>query len=228
MTWELGLTIDLDKYSVLVAVGGDGTYHEVVNGMLHRIDKKKIPVAFIPNGSGNDTLRGLSVFDVNQALDYIVKGDSVKLDVTRVLLDHEEIPDASSPQFTSHYRYQLINSSFNVPAKLNARAASWKWCCRCCNPYEVAAAIEFTKLIYEPLDIYLDGQLVLEDLPSSFVMGLQGQHGGNGCLLSPLSIINDGKSELLVVKGRPGVSGMMQFMKESTKGGGVQGYDKNI
>lgn len=129
--------------------------------MLHRTDKKKIPVAFIPNGSGNDTLRGLSVFDVNQALDYIVKGDSVKLDVTRVLLDHEEIPDASSPQFTSHYRYQLINSSFNVPAKLNARAASWKWCCRCCNPYEVAAAIEFTKLIYEPLDIYLDGQLVL-------------------------------------------------------------------
>lgn len=59
-------------------------------------------------------------------------------------------------------------------------------------------------------------------------MGLQGQHGGNGCLLSPLSIINDGKSELMVVKGRPGVSGMMQFMKESTKGGGVQGYDKNI
>jgi diacylglycerol kinase family enzyme len=48
-----------------VAVGGDGTYHEVVNGMLHREDKKKIPVGFIPNGSGNDTLRSLSVIDVN-------------------------------------------------------------------------------------------------------------------------------------------------------------------
>ena len=65
MTWELGQTIDLDKYSALVAVGGDGTYHEVVNGMLHRADKKKIPVSFIPNGSGNDTLRGLGVLDVN-------------------------------------------------------------------------------------------------------------------------------------------------------------------
>ena len=92
MTWELGQTIDLDKYSALVAVGGDGTYHEVVNGMLHRVDKKKIPVAFIPNGSGNDTLRGLSVFDVNQALDYIVKADLIKLDLTRILLDHEEPP----------------------------------------------------------------------------------------------------------------------------------------
>lgn len=56
MTWEIGQTIDLDKYSAMVAVGGDGTYHEVVNGMLHRVDHKKIPVAFIPNGSGNDTL----------------------------------------------------------------------------------------------------------------------------------------------------------------------------
>ena len=38
----------------MVAVGGDGTMHEVVNGMLHRKDKKRLPIAFIPNGSGND------------------------------------------------------------------------------------------------------------------------------------------------------------------------------
>lgn len=141
-----------------MAVGGDGTYHEVVNGMLHRFDMQKIPVAFIPNGSGNDTLRSLSVFDVNQALDYIVKGDIIKLDLTRILLDLEEPPeDTTSKEYISKYRFQLINSSFNVPAKINHRAFSWKWCCGCCNPYEIAAAIEFNKLIYEPLDIYMDG-----------------------------------------------------------------------
>ena len=102
MTWELAQTIDLSKYSALIAVGGDGTYHEVVNGMLHRADGKKIPVGFIPNGSGNDTLRSLSVFDVNQALDYIVKGDLVKLDLTRVLMDREEPPtDMDSKEFLS-------------------------------------------------------------------------------------------------------------------------------
>ena len=65
MTWEIGQSIDLDKYSALVAVGGDGTHHEVINGMLHRTDKKKIPVAFIPNGTGNDASRALSIYDVN-------------------------------------------------------------------------------------------------------------------------------------------------------------------
>ena len=32
--------IDLDKYSMLVGYGGDGTYHEVINGMLARKDGK--------------------------------------------------------------------------------------------------------------------------------------------------------------------------------------------
>jgi diacylglycerol kinase family enzyme len=40
MTWELAETgIPLADYSAIIAVGGDGTYHDVVNGMLHRADK---------------------------------------------------------------------------------------------------------------------------------------------------------------------------------------------
>jgi sphingosine kinase len=48
------LNLDIDKYSAIVAVGGDGTIHEVVNGILRRTDKKKLPLAILPNGSGND------------------------------------------------------------------------------------------------------------------------------------------------------------------------------
>ena len=90
MTWELAESLDIDKYSAIIAVGGDGTYHEIVNGMLHRRDKKRLPVGFIPNGSGNDTLRSLGVTDTAKALEYIVKGDLLKVDLTRVLLDTED------------------------------------------------------------------------------------------------------------------------------------------
>ena len=65
MTWELAQNLDMDKYSALLAVGGDGTFHEVVNGMLHRSDKRRLPVGFIPNGSGNDTLRAFGVITVD-------------------------------------------------------------------------------------------------------------------------------------------------------------------
>ena len=47
--------LDMSAYSAVIAVGGDGTIHEVVNGMMFRKDQQKLPIAFVPNGSGNDT-----------------------------------------------------------------------------------------------------------------------------------------------------------------------------
>ena len=63
--WELAESlIDFSRYSALVAVGGDGTLHEVINGMLMRADKKRLPIAFIPNGSGNDLVACLGIKDI--------------------------------------------------------------------------------------------------------------------------------------------------------------------
>ena len=233
MTWELAESgIELSEFSALIAVGGDGTYHDVINGMLHRADKKRIPVGFVPNGSGNDMLRALGVTDIAKALDYIVKGDLLKADLVKVLLDCEnesDIPLDDKEERRSKYRYQLVNSSFNVPAKLNRRATGWKWCC-CMNPYEVAAVIEFTKLVYEPVDIYVDGSAepLFKDVETPFLMCLSGKHGGNGCLLNPIGVINDGLIELLVVKGRVGPAAMVRYMNQSTKEGGIHVYDKDV
>lgn len=66
--------INLNEYSAVVAVGGDGTCHEIVNGMMNRSDGKRVPICFVPNGSGNDTLRSFGVYSVDQALKGLVKG----------------------------------------------------------------------------------------------------------------------------------------------------------
>lgn len=50
---EIAKTIDLKDFDAMVTLGGDGTFHELVNGLLAREDKKRIPVGFIPLGSGN-------------------------------------------------------------------------------------------------------------------------------------------------------------------------------
>ncbi|MFT4414944.1 diacylglycerol/lipid kinase family protein [Fredinandcohnia humi] len=67
---QIGSMFD-DKIEAVIAVGGDGTIHEVVNGM---VDYPQVKVGYIPAGSGNDFSRGFSVpkapFD---ALRFIVK-----------------------------------------------------------------------------------------------------------------------------------------------------------
>ena len=78
---------DLEEFAVLVAIGGDGTLHEAINGMMSRTDGKKIPVAFIPNGTGNDTCNSIGIATVEQALSFILKGDSIKVDLNLCMMD---------------------------------------------------------------------------------------------------------------------------------------------
>jgi diacylglycerol kinase family enzyme len=63
--WKIAETISADDTSALIAVGGDGTLHEVVNGMMFRRDKRRIPIAFVPNGSGNDTCKSLGIQSID-------------------------------------------------------------------------------------------------------------------------------------------------------------------
>lgn len=70
-TYAFAKDLPIHEYSAIVAAGGDGSYHEVINGMLARPDGKKIPIAMIPNGSGNDLCTSLGIMNLNDALDYI-------------------------------------------------------------------------------------------------------------------------------------------------------------
>ena len=69
--------LDLSKYSAIVAVGGDGTIHEVVNGIMTRKDGKKLPIGFLPNGTGNDMCGAIELDNVEQGLQYLAKGNTI-------------------------------------------------------------------------------------------------------------------------------------------------------
>ncbi|ABR50853.1 diacylglycerol kinase, catalytic region [Alkaliphilus metalliredigens QYMF] len=70
-----------EKYDVIVAIGGDGTIHEVLNGMIH--SKKKLGI--IPAGTGNDLAKSLNYpTNVEQALETVLNGHTRKIDIGRI------------------------------------------------------------------------------------------------------------------------------------------------
>ena len=126
--WKLaGGLIDFSEHSALMAVGGDGTLHEVINGMLQREDGLKLPISLIPNGSGNDLVGCLGVKNVEQALDWLIKADVVKMDVNKILLDveHESEIPASEPS-EAKFRYSVINAAVGYIAKCVHKAIAHK------------------------------------------------------------------------------------------------------
>src|SRR5574341_1261911 len=64
---ELAWQAAEDGYGLVVAVGGDGTVHEVINGLLKAPPEKRPRLGVVPLGSGNDFAHNIGV-NQNSAL----------------------------------------------------------------------------------------------------------------------------------------------------------------
>ena len=101
---ELTFDACLAGYRRFIAVGGDGTVHDVLNGIAGYVDwcsASGRPARFsdftlgvIPLGSGNDWIRSYGIKkDIESAIDFIRNAHVVRQDVVRVsLLDSFRLP----------------------------------------------------------------------------------------------------------------------------------------
>ncbi|MBI4864482.1 MAG: diacylglycerol kinase family lipid kinase [Candidatus Riflebacteria bacterium] len=70
---------------LVVAVGGDGTLHEVLNGVMSATCAPP-ELALIPSGRGSDFARGLAIPADPEALIQVLAGPAVAVDVVRLTL----------------------------------------------------------------------------------------------------------------------------------------------
>lgn len=69
-------------YDTIVAVGGDGTVHEVLNGIMTMPAETRPALGLIPTGSGNDTRRTLGISsDVSRAVLELTSGEAKAFDI---------------------------------------------------------------------------------------------------------------------------------------------------
>ena len=153
---------EIEKYSALVIVGGDGTIHKAVNGMMQRKDVKTLPIGVLPNGSGNDTCRAFNLTSIEEGLKYLFKGDSINYDIIKILMDYEseeKLYEAMSKdpsiKLENHLRYQIINSSFCMAANTSKDAGPLKSYIGK-HAYTVIAVREMIKKRQEKVDFIID------------------------------------------------------------------------
>lgn len=88
--WDYIRELDLEGVDGVVAIGGDGTFHEMVNGYMNRNDKSKTTtLGLIPGGSGNSVMCDLGTWDTIEAAKRIASGDTFGVDVIRVTDDKQ-------------------------------------------------------------------------------------------------------------------------------------------
>lgn len=78
----LSIAREATGFDSIVAIGGDGTAHEIVNGIMQRPEGDRPAFGIVPMGSGNDYARTLGMsFDLPAAVRQLVSGERKRLDL---------------------------------------------------------------------------------------------------------------------------------------------------
>jgi diacylglycerol kinase family enzyme len=81
--------LDCAGFDGIVVIGGDGTLHEAVNGMLRRPLESRVPLGIIPGGSGNSVMTDFSSAEgsvtVESAVEAIIGGCAPRVDANKVV-----------------------------------------------------------------------------------------------------------------------------------------------
>ncbi|MGH9504724.1 MAG: diacylglycerol/lipid kinase family protein [Terriglobales bacterium] len=171
----------LQGYRKFIAVGGDGTSYEVVNGLFPTEQTEPATLAFLPLGTGNSFLRDFSNRGVEFAIEAILARRSVPCDVLR--LTHKS--------GVLHY-INLLSMGFSADvATLRARRFSgWGEI-----GYQSSIFISLARFRRRPFPLRVDGEPELDRRPCLFLTFSNSKFTGGTMMIAPKAEINDGLIE---------------------------------
>ena len=166
-----------------IAVGGDGTSYEIVNGLFPPTGADIPTLAFLPVGTGNSFLRDFSDRGVEFAMEALLAGRSAACDVLR--LKHKA--------GTLHY-INLLSVGFSADvATLRARKLS-RWGEA---GYQLSIFICLARFRRRPFPVRLDDDGKFDRRPCLFLTFSNSKFTGGTMMIAPKAEINDGLIEFV-------------------------------
>ena len=180
---DLARSMDLDGVAGICAIGGDGTMHELVNGLLAREDGRRVPVGLLPGGTGNAFLTSLGLADPAAAAAAILAGRTRAIDLVRVTMPGE-----------ARYAFNIVG--WGLTTAVAARADALRWLGR--RRYDAAALWEILRCRRHPARLTLDG--ATEEGRFLMAVACNTPYTGVGMRIAPPARLDDGRLEVVLVR----------------------------
>lgn len=178
LTSSLVKELDGKSYKGLIAVGGDGLAHLVMQLCVPR----HLPFAIVPAGTGNDFVRtlGWSLEDIEPMLKRITTNEPTPIDLGNV---------------DSEWFGAILSTGFD--SVVNERANRLRWPS---GPqrYNVAIALELPRFRPTTYEITCDGDSFTTE--AMLVAVGNGKSYGGGMNICPQAQINDGLFDLIILE----------------------------
>ena len=169
-----------------ISVGGDGTLHEVVNGIFYQ---KEVPVdevtlAVLPAGSANDWTRMYKIpKDYDRAVDTIIEGRTVRQDIARIEYSQAGVRNS---------RYMVNVAGIGLDANICYR-------CNIAKNKGDSGEMAYVKAAFKallgrtctPAKVVVDGRSFFSGKMFSVAFGI-GKYSGGGMMQVPDAVADDG------------------------------------
>ncbi len=184
--YDYANTLDFNNFDGICAIGGDGTMFELINGMLNRNDKRKIPIGLITGGTGNSFMHDLDCLDPVEAAKRIISGKLRPIDIAKVY---------NTKTKKVIYSFNIVG--WGVATDANKRAEKLRWLGQI--RYNIAAIIEVLKSSKRIAKFSYDNQKVIEK-DFVFILACNTIHTGKAMKAAPKAKLNDGLIDIVIVK----------------------------
>jgi len=183
-------------YDLIVAVGGDGTLNEVLNGFFENgnVLFPKAALAYIPNGTGADFSRTLGFHGrtIDQHIERLVSGEVSHLDCGEVRFVN------TAGEETNRLFINESSLGFSATTADAVNKASKHF--RGKLPFLIGVVRCLSTLKNPSLKISVDGKLVHEE-PTLLVAVSNGKYFGGGMMIAPHAEITDGLLDIIIISG---------------------------
>lgn len=217
MTLELHLTnspghaqelakANAESADVVVALGGDGTVHEVANGLLGITDTPAA-LAVVPTGTGNDFVRALGIpHDLHGAFEVLRRGDHGRIDVAHVVGKH----------------YFVNNLAVGYSAQVVHAMAKPSVLRRLLGGHGAYLAFGLSKLMHSEACVCVDVDGENYDGPLFTLEVLNGAYCGGGISFAPEAKLDDGLLDVALYRptGVVGTVAQMLAVQKAQAGEG--------
>ncbi len=201
---ELALKAAQEGFDVVVAIGGDGTVHEVVNGLMQVSSDERPMLAAVPIGNGNDFCSNAGIeSDPTVAIVRAFSGEPRGLDIGMVT-------DGSG---RVEYWDNVLGIGFDAKAVINSQSIKRL---QGTAMYFVSAVKTILRDHHAPhFKIRTDSEEIEDDF--LLVAFCNGRREGGGFILAPDALPNDGVLNYAMVSWLSRIK-MFRMMPEFMRG----------
>jgi len=185
---EIAKHIDVNACDLLLAVGGDGTVYEVLNGIMQNTSSKEHPLmGVIPVGTGNSFSVDLNMKKWGDGLKAVFQGKSRGVDILEFITEGDKYYSINAIGFG------LVADVTDLGNKIKKFIGK--------TAYTVGAVIEIMRFKPQKTKLEVDGKLY--EYNGVFTNFSNSVWIGGNMKFSPNSIIDDGLVECLVLEDLP-------------------------